>query len=76
MTIESCQSELSIVPGKVQYQNQTANTKQVTEKEEQAKEPLLEKLRFHVNTQDSKLISITKSFRSPEQFTQLPGVEL
>ena len=48
MTIESSQCELSIVSGRDQLQNQTANTKKVNENEEQAMEPLLEKLRFLV----------------------------
>lgn len=54
-----------LIPGKAQLQNQTANTKKANENEEQAMKPLLEKLRFPVNTQDSKLINITKSFRLP-----------
>ena len=35
-----------LIPEKDQLQNQTANTKKVNENEEQAMEPLLEKLRF------------------------------
>ena len=37
-----------LIPEKDQLQNQTANTKKVNENEEQAMEPLLEKLRFLV----------------------------